>query len=304
MSVTVLAGATLVTAAFFMVWWAVSGDRRNGAAARNLSLAAGPSTDAHRALLDHGAADRVVGPLLERLAARARRLTPAGRIDALERRILLAGTSAWPLERVLALKLLGGAGGAGLGLLLVTSKGGALNVVLAVGMALLGFFLPDLLLYNQAEKRQVLLRRELPDTLDHLTVSVEAGLGFDAALARAAHAGKGPLAAELARTLQDVQAGMSRGQALRALLDRTDVAELKQFVHAVIQAESFGIPLAQVLRVQASELRVKRRQLAEERALKLPVKVLFPLVFCIFPTMFIVILGPAALRMIDTLGSR
>jgi tight adherence protein C len=127
-------------------------------------------------------------------------------------------------------------------------------------------------------------------------MSVEAGLGFEAALARTSRVGEGPLAEELNRTVQEMQLGVSRSDALRNLADRTDVTDLKSFVLTVVQSEEYGLPIAKVLRVQAEELRDKRRQRAEERALKIPVFLIFPLAFCIFPTIFIIVLGPAMIR--------
>jgi tight adherence protein C len=164
-----------------------------------------------------------------------------------------------------------------------------------------GYVLPDLLLWSRGKERQEIIQRELPDTLDQLTISVEAGLGFDAALTRVASTGQGPLAEELRRLLGEVKVGVPRGEALRHLLDRTDVQELRHFVLALQQAEEYGLPVARVLRIQSSELRVKRRQRAEEQAMKIPVKIVFPLVLCIFPALFVVLLGPAMIRVMRTL---
>ena len=133
-------------------------------------------------------------------------------------------------------------------------------------------------------------------------MTVDAGLGFEAALARAAQAGDGPLAHELHRLLREMQLGVPRAEALRNLSARTDVADLDSFVIAVVQSQAYGIPMASVLRVQSDELRDKRKQRAEERALKIPVLLIFPLAFCIFPAMFIVLLGPAAIRIFRDLG--
>jgi len=144
-----------------------------------------------------------------------------------------------------------------------------------------------------ATARQLDMSNALPDTLDQLTICVEAGLGFDAAMARAARSGAGPLNEELTHLLQDLRVGVPRHEALQSILDRTDVPELRQFVHALIQAETYGVPVSRILRTQAAEQREKRRFRAEERAMKLPVKVIFPLVFCILPVLFIVIIGPA-----------
>ncbi len=136
--------------------------------------------------------------------------------------------------------------------------------------------------------------RALPDSMDLLTISVEAGLGFDAALSQVSRNTDGPLAGEYFRVLQEMQIGKSRAEAFRALADRTTVPELRQFVSSLVQADQFGIPIARVLREQSQELRVKRRQVAEEKAQKVPVKIMVPLVLFIFPVLFIVILGPAA----------
>jgi tight adherence protein C len=129
-----------------------------------------------------------------------------------------------------------------------------------------------------------------------MLISVEAGLGFESAMARAAQNGKGPLAAELARTLQDMQVGRSRKEAYLAMAERVSVPDVRSFVRAVVQADTYGIAIANVLRTQAKQMRVKRRQRAEEKAMKLPIKVLFPLMFCILPVLFIVIIGPAVIN--------
>ncbi|NNL26812.1 MAG: type II secretion system F family protein [Acidimicrobiia bacterium] len=142
----------------------------------------------------------------------------------------------------------------------------------------------------------------MPDTLDQVTMAVEAGMGFEGAVDRVAAAGHGPLSHELLRFLREMQLGVSRTEALRNLGDRTDVDDLRSFVFAIIQSENYGLPIAQVLRVQASDLRDKRRSRAEERALKLPVLLIFPLAFGIFPAIFIVLLGPAAIRIFRDLG--
>jgi tight adherence protein C len=300
-----LLGAIAVISALPLLWWGVSGSRTSAAAARNLAAGQGAFTDLRRAVLAHSAQDRAVGPAVDRLAQRARRLTPNGMLEHLERRILLAGVpEAWPIERVLATKLLlGGLGGAA-GVLWLLDAPGLWRAVVAVAGAAFAWFLPDLLLYNAAEHRQLEIQLALPDTLDQMTISVEAGLAFEAAMARAGRAGDGALNRELQRTMQDVQVGMSRSDALKGLVERTEVDELRHFVMAVIQAETYGVPVARVLRIQASELRIKRRQRAEESAMKLPVKILFPLLLCIMPTIFMVLLGPAVIRIVDTLGNR
>jgi len=168
-------------------------------------------------------------------------------------------------------------------------------------LGIFGYLLPDIILRSRAEERQVAMRRALPDTLDLLSISVEAGLGFDAAMARVAREVHGPLGQELNRVLQEMQLGTARAEAFRELAERSGTPELKSFVLAMVQADVFGIPVAKVLQVQAREMRIKRRQAAEERAQKLPVKILFPLLFCIFPVIFVVLLGPAAIRIYQSL---
>lgn len=230
------------------------------------------------------------------LRALALRLSPSGIADRLQHRLDLAGNPpAWSPDRILAAKGLG---------LFALAAGGALYggifsvpwlIVGAAAGGAVGFFLPDLLLYNAGVKRQEKIRRALPDALDMLTVCVEAGLGFDAGLAQVSRNTVGPLASEFARVLQEMQIGKSRTLALRAMTERTTVSELRVFVSALVQASELGIAMATVLREQAKEQRIKRRQNAEERAQKVPVKILFPLMFCIFPVMLIVIVGPGAL---------
>ena len=223
-------------------------------------------------------------------------LSPSGIATTLQRRLDRAGNPApWNPDRILAVK--------GLGLLIlgglaaVIGLHSPLTAILYAGIGgTAGFFLPDLLLYNAGMKRQAKIQKNLPDTIDMLTVSVEAGLGFDAALAQVARNSEGPVAAEFARALQEMQIGVSRTQAMRAMALRSTVPELQAFVSAMVQASELGIAVAQVLREQAKELRVRRRQRAEERAQKVPIKILFPLIFCLFPLLFIILMGPAAIR--------
>lgn len=237
--------------------------------------------------------------LLVGLGRFAAKLSPTGVPATIARRLNLAGSpAAWTVEKVLAYKGLGLFAGAVVGALLGSRSGIAVVGFGGIGAAA-GFFLPDLLLYNAGSKRQVELRKRLPNTLDMLTVCVEAGLGFDAALAQVAQKTEGPMAAECVRMLQEMQLGKSRVEALRALADRTTVVELRAFVSALVQASELGVPTGQVLHEQAKEMRTKHRQLAEEKAQKLPVKILFPMMFCIFPALFVVILGPAALSMVE-----
>jgi tight adherence protein C len=231
----------------------------------------------------------------------ALRLSPSGFASTLQRRLDLAGNPGrWTPDRVLAAKGLGLLALAGLGALYgIRSPGLFIMCTLAGGA--LGFFLPDLLLYNAGAKRRERIRAALPHALDQLTVCVEAGLGFDSALAQVARNTEGPLAAEFARALQEMQIGASRAQALRSMIDRTPVPELRSFVSAVIQANELGIAISKVLREQSTDMRLRRRQRAEEKAQKVPVKVLFPLIFCLFPALFVILLGPGAINFIRVL---
>ena len=304
MTVILVLGAAAVIASVPLLWWAVAGDRTSTIASRNLAAGFHAPGDMRQALLAHSAHDRAISPTMGWLARQARRLTPGGMLDSLERRVLLAGgPQAWPIARVLGVKLLLGMTAAGLSFLWFIGAPSGLRFVVGIAITAFAWFLPDILLFNAAQKRQLVIRRSLPDTLDQMTISVEAGLAFDGAMARAGRSGAGPLNRELLRTMQDIQAGLSRKEALKGLTDRTDVDELRQFVHAVSQADELGVPIARVLRLQATEQRLKRRQRAEESAMKLPVKIIFPLVMCILPVIFIVLLGPAAIRITDTFGN-
>lgn len=232
--------------------------------------------------------------VLVSVAARASGKNYAAKAQA---RLNRAGNpSSWDAQRLLAVKGAGLLGGVALGLLMGTKWGGIWTLVVPVLLGLAGLFLPDVLIRNIGEHRQEKLLRGLPDGIDMMTVCVEAGLGFDAALGRVARNLSGPFAEECARVLQEMQIGSSRTQALRAMLERTDVAELRSFVTAVVQSSELGISIGDVLREQSHQMRVTRRQRAEEKAQKLQVKLLFPLITCLLPSMFIVILGPAVMQ--------
>ena len=243
-------------------------------------------------------ADRSIVPTLnKRMGALAGKLTPADYAQRLQRRLDRAGNpSGWTADRVQALKGIGLVAGVLVGVLF-GAKHGLLGLV--GGPAVLGaflFFLPDIWVNNLGQKRRLELQKGLPDALDMMTVGVEAGLGFDAAMGRVARNLQGAVAAEFARVLQEMQFGLSRVEALRALVERTDLPELRRFTSAIVQSSELGISIGQVLREQSSEMRVLRRQRAEEKAQKLQVKILLPLITCLLPAMFIVILGPAAIK--------
>jgi tight adherence protein C len=233
------------------------------------------------------------------LRAFARRWTPAGYARRIDRLLARAGRPPkWPLDRVLATKVVLFAVSVVGHLFQVSVIDAPVIKVMAVIMPVLYYFLPDILLQNVGIKRRDKIQLELADTLDQMTVAVEAGLGFDSAMARVGQNGRGPLAEELIRTLQDIQLGQSRRQAYEAFMQRVDVPDLRRFLRAVIQADAYGIAVGDVLRAQAAEMRLKRRQRAEEKAMQIPVKVIFPLIMCILPVLFIVLLGPAAMDIV------
>ncbi|MGN6744440.1 MAG: type II secretion system F family protein [Amnibacterium sp.] len=219
----------------------------------------------------------------------------------LERRFQLAGRPrAWTPGRVAMLKPVLGLVALAIALWWISGGPGPFRIAVGVFTVLLAFFTPDLLLYSRGLERQQAIAVALPDTLDQMTISVEAGLGFESAMAKAATNGSGPLAEELIRTLQDMSIGRTRQAAYEALAARTSSPDLRRFTRAIVQADLYGIAIGDVLRVQAGEMRLKRRQRAEEQAMKVPVKVLFPLMGCILPVLFIIILAPAALTALRT----
>jgi tight adherence protein C len=246
--------------------------------------------------LAESASRRVLAPAVGSLSRRLRWITPAGLYQSFDKKVRLAGLeSQWPAERVLAVQFLVLAGALLPSLLMIRAQGGA-GVVAAVILMWIAIFGPSVVLDRRVAERQQGMLRHLSDALDQITMAVEAGLGLEGALKRVSKAGHGPLSAEFGRVLKEMQIGVSRAQALRHLADRTALPELHAFVIAVIQAEEHGLPIAQVLRVQAADMRVKRRQRAEEKAMRLPVKMIFPLGLCIFPALFIVIMGPGVVR--------
>ena len=243
---------------------------------------------------------RILVPVVAGASRIARRVTPIDARDRVARKLLLAGSPAgWDAERVLAFKIIGVIGGIVLGFFVTTLIGGLSPFIRIVAVALLGFVgfvVPDSLLNRRVEERQKEILRTLSDTLDLLTISVEAGLSLNAAIAQVVQNVPGVLSAEFARMLQEIQLGVPRADAFRNLAERTDVEELNAFALAMIQADVFGVSIASVLRTQAQQLRIKRRQRAEAKAQQTPVKIVFPLILCILPALFVVIVGPGAIQ--------
>ncbi|GAB2755358.1 type II secretion system F family protein [Nocardioides pakistanensis] len=250
--------------------------------------------------------ERVLNPLLDKFVALGRRITPSDYGERIRAKLDIAGNpSNWTVDRVVSLKVVGLVVGPVIGLLFGALLGWGIGPALATAAigAALGYNAPNLYLHSKGEERTAEMQKALPDALDLLTISVEAGLGFDSALAQVARNTDGPLAQEFARVLQEMQIGLGRSAAMRALGDRSPLSDLRSFTSAMVQADAFGIPIGQVLRVQSGEIRVKRRQRAEEQAQKVPVKILLPLMACILPCLFIVVLGPAAIGIMDAFGA-
>ncbi len=246
--------------------------------------------------------DRAIDPVRERLTETARKHTPAGYAENVRHKLELAGSpKRVDADQFLMFKLIGAVSGplwilVAFGLLGMSGGLAIITIALLWGIA---FFLPDVAVTRRIESRQHDIRKQLPQFLDLLTISVEAGLGFDQAVERTSASVPGALSEEFQRMLREMRIGSSRSDALRALDTRTDVLELRSFVLAMLQADTFGVSIANILRIQADEMRVRRRQAAQELGQKAPVKMLPPLVFCIFPAFFVVILGPAAIRIFE-----
>lgn len=246
--------------------------------------------------------DRALLPALKGLTDLGRRFTPKGHVDKIRRKFVYAGNpSADAVDRFLAGQVLAVAVGVVFSLFLITRgplSGAGLYVTVAL-VLFAAFLGPSAVVDRKVEERQHALRIKLPDILDLLTISVEAGLGFEQALDRTVAAVPGPLSEEFGRMLGEVRAGASRADAMRSLELRTNVPEIRSFVLAILQADTFGVSIGRVLRSQADEMRIKRRQIAQEQAQKAPVKMLIPMVFCIFPALFVIVLGPAVLRILE-----
>jgi tight adherence protein C len=289
--------AVAVTASIPILWWSVAGNRVVSSRLVRENLQAGRPTTLRAAALERPASERLLDPLLRGSARLVGRFLPTTRIDRIEDRLASAGMlGRVTVEQVVGAKLLLALVP---GLLLGVSFVGeptAFNALLLVVVVALGWSLPNLWLISRGDRRLQTIDLELPDVLDQLTILVEAGLGFEAALARVGRSRSGPLAEEIGRTMQDIQLGMRRSEALEGLATRSGSGDVRHLVLALRQAEKMGVPLARTLRIQSDESRAKRKARAEEAAYKLPVKMIFPLALCILPALFIVILGPAVIQ--------
>src|SRR6478735_7701997 len=279
MNLTVILGSMAIVGAIGVLWWGVTA--RPSAARGNLF--AGLT----QAELPVDKSESI----LRRLGQTTRRFLPTSLVDKLEVNLVQAGyPHGLDLARIIGIKVVLAATAA----LLLLLAG---NPIAALILAGLLFFLPDYWVLTMRDKRQAAMQSAVADVIDQMTICVEAGLGFDAALARVATTTEGPLTDELRHTISDIRAGVPRAQALRTLADRAQIAEIRQLVTALLQAQKHGVPIAQTLRTQSAEMRMKRKQRTEEKAAKLTVKMLFPIVLCFVPVFMIVTAGPAFLSL-------
>lgn len=304
MTILLIMGAVLVFVAIYLVAAAVGDSEPTG---MNRSLAVlHAMTNAPKELtkdLEKSFAERVLQPFQARALSIGRRVSGKDVGERIRHKLDLAGNpTGWTVDRVVAGKVIGAVIGLGVGLVFSLMLGFSLPVRLVVvaGVTVAGFFGPSLFLYQKGYDRAQKMQRELPDAIDLLTISVESGLGFDAAIQQVARNTTGPLADEFSRALREMQIGQGRSAALRGMADRTTVVDVRTFVSAMVQADAFGIPISQVLRVQSHEIRIKRRQRAEEKAQQVPVKITVPLIFCILPCLFIAVMGPAVISIMDS----
>ncbi len=244
---------------------------------------------------------RLFAPLLKKFAGITTKLTPQNIKKQTEHLLEIAGFPyGLTVNDFLVVKLAAPIlGVVGAFFAVNEEQGMQMKMMILVAGLVLGLRIPDFFLKRQATKRQLKLTDELPDNLDLLTVSVEAGLGFDQALLKVVEKTRGPLAQEFKKVLHEVRIGKPRRDALKEMSGRVGVEELQTFVAAVVQAEQLGVSIGNVLRIQAQQLRQKRRLKAEEKAQKAPVKMLIPMILFIFPSLFIVLLGPGALQIVD-----
>jgi tight adherence protein C len=262
------------------------------------------TTDSYQEKLRESALQRVFGSTARRMGSSLGRLTPRNYLDQMHQRLLIAGL----LDRVraedfVAMQVLAAGAGFLLGLLMLTLHGVSFGIKLLalVGIPVIGFAYPYARLKSLMEKRQLSIRNDLPDVLDLLSVAVEAGTGFEGAMALVTANFTSPLGVELARTLKEMELGLPRREALTNLKRRCEVPDLSNFVLALVQADALGMPVGRILKAQADEMRLRRRQYAREKAAKLPVKILFPTILFIFPAIFVVLAGPAAVEIYKAL---
>lgn len=265
----------------------------------------GEELDLRKLELSQPFSDRVIYPLARKLGELATKFTPQNALNSITRKLELAGSpSKIEPTMILAMQAVAGAAFAGI-VVLVFTVGSTVwpasrIILVAFLFGLLGFYFPQLWLSSKISRRQKNIRKAMPDALDLLTICVEAGLGFDAAMSKVSEKWQSELSLAFARVIQEIQLGKVRREALRDMADRIGISEMTSFVAAVIQSEQLGVSMAKVLRIQSDQMRVKRRQRAEEEAHKAPLKMLIPMGLLIFPSLMIVLLTPAALRLFQS----
>ncbi|MBA3782902.1 MAG: type II secretion system F family protein [Nocardioides sp.] len=309
MTMLLILGLLLVLLAIYLVSMASRTARHESASVARALAALEAMGGAPRELtaeLDRPFKERVLDPLQRRALKLGRTFSGADSSERIRHKLDLAGSPVgWTVDRVVALKVVGLVVGpviAAAVAFLVLDLSLTTRIVVVGAGAVLGFFAVNFYLYQKGYDRQKQLQKDLPDAIDLLTISVESGLAFDAAVQQVSRNTEGPLSDEFSRALREMQIGSGRSDALRGMADRTNLPEFRGFIGSLVQADAFGIPIAQVLRVQSSEMRVKRRQRAEQKAQQVPVKMTIPLIFCILPCLFIAVLGPAVINIMDNLG--
>jgi tight adherence protein C len=249
---------------------------------------------------DAGLIYRFLEPIGDAAARVMRPISPAQRLELTRRRIIFAGLeSKLTLEQVLTYKAIAAVVGLVFGLVIHPHQ--VPGILAGIVLAVLASFVPDVWLDSKARERQLQIARALPDALDLLAITVEAGLGLEQAMSIVTERLEGPLGDELTRMIREIELGVNRRTALEFLRSRTNVRELSAFIVALLQAEELGMAVGEVLRVQAAQVRLVRRQNARETAAKTPVKILFPVIFTIFPAMFVITIGPGAIRIAQTI---
>jgi tight adherence protein C len=298
--------AAVAAVSVLMIAYGIAGSRQEDPLKARLSqLGQMTAKDLQELELQAPFFDRSIKPLAAKLSGTVARITSSSFSERTEKRLAMAGNPGdMKVADWLGIKAIGAGVGAGVLFILFGVLGGNLvqGAMLAGVGALFGYVGPEFWLGGRVKKRQKGILLQIPDALDLLTISVRAGLGFDAALGKVVEKLKGPLVDEFRRALAEVRVGKARREALRDIVPRTEVQPLTNFIGAIIQAEQLGVSISKVLQVQSEQLRIERRQRAEEQAAKAPIKMLFPLVGCIFPSLFVVILGPALILIMQNLG--
>jgi tight adherence protein C len=304
MPTTELLIAGLAGLAVLFITWGFAGRSSQDAVQQRLEQLVVQPKSLEEFELQQPLGERVLRPIVQRLSRVANRGDSGGVIARADAKLERAGYPGglrgadWMGVKILSTIILG----VGVGLFMLLIGRVQLAFIFGIAGAGLGYMVPEFWLGGKARKRSFAMVLQLPDALDLLTISVEAGLGFDAALAKVVEKMEGPLVSEFRQALAEIRMGRTRRDALRDVVGRSDSQPISNFIGANIQAEQLGVPIAKVLQIQSQQLRIERRQRAEEMAAKAPVKMLFPMVGCIFPTIFIVILGPAIIQIMSGPG--